>query len=79
MEDSGEEKLSRRVLMAGALAGLLVALIASAQTDRSVLSQAGAIASVNNAHIDRTEYATALQALLPTKPRHQQPKIVPLC
>ncbi len=67
MEDSGEEKLSRRLLMAGALAGLLIALIASAQTDRSALSQAGAIASVNDAHIDRTEYATALQALLADK------------
>ena len=28
MEDTGEEKLSRRLLMAGALAGLLIALIA---------------------------------------------------
>ena len=32
-----------------------------------MLSQAGAIASVNNAHIDCTEYATALQALLADK------------
>ena len=38
MEDTGQEKLSRRLLMAGALAGLLIALIASAQTDRSALA-----------------------------------------
>ena len=67
MEDTSEEKLSLRLLMAGALAGLLIALIASAQTDGSTLVQAGAIARVNDVHIDRTEYATALQALLADK------------
>ena len=67
MEEAGEDKLSRRLLVVGALAGLLIALIASAQIERSTLTQSGAIARVNDAHIDRTEYATALQALLSDK------------
>ncbi len=67
MDNSGEDNLSRRILMAGALAGLLIALIASTQIERASLEQTGAIARINDAHIDRTEYATALQALLADK------------
>ena len=67
MDNSGEDNLSRRILMAGALAGLVIALIASTQIERASLEQTGAIARINDAHIDRTEYATALQALLADK------------
>lgn len=67
MDNSGEDNLSRRILMAGALAGLLIALIASTQIERASLEQTGAIARINDAHIDRAEYATALQALLADK------------
>jgi len=47
--------------------GLLIALIASTPADRARLSEAGAIAKVNERHIDRTEYASAYQALLSDK------------
>lgn len=61
------EKLAKRGLVAAALLGLFVALIGAAPRDRSQLSDAGAIAKINHRHIDRTEFASAYQALLADK------------
>ena len=66
-KDIDEEKLARWLLLAAALLGLLVALGSSNMRDRNQLSEAGAIARVNDRHIDRTEYASAYQALLADK------------
>ena len=67
LQDFDEEKLARWLLLAAALLGLLVALGSSNMRDRNQLSEAGAIARVNDRHIDRTEYASAYQALLADK------------
>ena len=67
LQDIDEEKLARWLLLAAALLGLLVALGSSNMRDRNQLSEAGAIARVNDRHIDRTEYAGAYQALLADK------------
>ena len=61
------DKLTPRLLLGGALLGLLVALVTAAPSDRRALSEGGAIAKVNDRHIDRTEFATAYQALLADK------------
>ena len=66
-ETDGEDRLARRLLLGGALLGLLIALGSSNVADRNRLSEAGAIARVNDRHIDRTEYASAYQALLADK------------
>lgn len=61
------EKLTKRGLALAALLGLFIALIGAAPRDREPLSEAGAIAKVNQRHIDRTEFAAAYQALLADK------------
>lgn len=66
-EDELYEKVMRRGLAAAAGLGLLIALVAATPAERARLSEAGAIAKVNDRHIDRTEYATAYQALLSDK------------
>lgn len=66
-QDEAYEKLMRRGLAGAAVLGLLIALIAATPADRARLSEAGAIAKVNDRHIDRTEYASAYQALLSDK------------
>ena len=66
-EDDGYEKLLRRGLAIAALLGLLIALVAATPGDRARLSDAAAIAKINGRHIDRTEYASAYQALLSDK------------
>lgn len=65
--DDPYEKLMRRGLAAAAVLGLLIALIAATPADRARLSDAGAIAKVNDHHIDRTAYVAAYQALLSDK------------
>ena len=62
-EDELYEKVMRRGLAAAAVLGLLIALVAATPAERARLSEAGAIAKVNDRHIDRTEYAAAYQAL----------------
>lgn len=57
----------RRLLLAAAITGLVLALLTGGVNDRQRLSEAGAIARVNDRHIDRTEFATAYQALLADK------------
>lgn len=57
----------QRLLLAAAVLGLLLALLTGGVTDRRRLSEAGAIARVNDRHIDRTEFAAAYQALLADK------------
>ncbi len=59
--------LPERLLLAGALLGLLLALVTASPSDRKRLSNDGAIAKVNQQHIDRTEFAGAYQALLSDK------------
>lgn len=66
-QDETYEKLMRRGLAGAAVLGLLIALIAATPADRARLAETGAIAKVNNRHIDRTEYASAYQALLADK------------
>jgi parvulin-like peptidyl-prolyl isomerase len=61
------EKQVRRGLAAAAVLGLLIALVAATPADRVRLNEAGAIAKVNERHIDRTEFASAYQALLSDK------------
>lgn len=61
------DKLAQRLLLLAAFLGLLIALASSQTSDRNRLSEAGAIARVNDQHIDRTEYASAYQALLADK------------
>ena len=58
---------AQRLLLGGALLGLGLALLTGGVTDRQRLSEAGAIAKVNDRHIDRTEFAAAYQALLADK------------
>lgn len=62
-----EDVLVRRALLAAALFGLLLALLTGGLSDRQRLSEAGAIARINDRHIDRTEFAAAYQALLADK------------
>ena len=57
----------QRLLLAAAMLGLLLALLTGGVSDRQRLSEAGAIARVNDRHIDRTEFASAYQALLADK------------
>lgn len=57
----------QRLLLAAAVLGLLLALLTGGVSDRQRLSEAGAIARVNDRHIDRTEFAAAYQALLSDK------------
>ena len=57
----------QRLLLAAAVTGLLLALLTGGVSDRQRLSEAGAIARVNDRHIDRTEFASAYQALLADK------------
>ena len=59
--------LPERLLLAGALFGLLLALVTASPSDQRRLSNDGAIAKVNQQHIDRTEFAGAYQALLSDK------------
>ncbi|MGB0478928.1 MAG: hypothetical protein ACPGJJ_06210, partial [Parvibaculales bacterium] len=66
-QDETYEKLMRRGLAGAAVLGLLIALIAATPADRARLAETGAIAKVNDRHIDRTEYASAYQALLSDK------------
>ena len=61
------EKRVRRGLAAAAVLGLLIALVAATPADQARLNEAGAIAKVNERHIDRTEFASAYQALLSDK------------
>ena len=61
------EKRVRHGLAAAAVLGLLIALVAATPADRARLNEAGAIAKVNERHIDRTEFASAYQALLSDK------------
>lgn len=61
------ERLAERLLLLGALFGLFLALLTGGVSDRQRLSEAGAIAKVNDRHIDRTEFAAAYQALLADK------------
>jgi parvulin-like peptidyl-prolyl isomerase len=60
-------KRAERLLLAGALLGLFVAVVTATPSDRKRLSNDGAIARVNQQHIDRTEFAGAYQALLSDK------------
>ena len=50
-QDEAYEKLMRRGLAGAAVLGLLIALIAATPADRARLSEAGAIAKVNERHI----------------------------
>ena len=61
------EKYAKTGLAVAALLGLVIALIGAAPRQRDTLSEAGAIAKINNRHIDRTEFASAYQALLADK------------
>jgi parvulin-like peptidyl-prolyl isomerase len=65
--DASYEKLVQRGLAAAAVLGLLIALVAATPADRARLAEAGAIAKVNERHIDRAEFASAYQALLSDK------------
>ena len=62
MNDMRETR-AKRGLVLGALAGLVIAGLA-AMPNQSALNAEGAIAKVNDSHIDRTEYAAAYQALV---------------
>jgi parvulin-like peptidyl-prolyl isomerase len=67
---NGDELYEKRVrhgLAAAAVLGLLISLVAATPADRARLNEAGAIAKVNERHIDRTEFASAYQALLSDK------------
>lgn len=57
------EKRAKRGLVMGALAGLVIAMLAAIPDQREIGAD-GAIAKVNDRHIDRTEYAAAYQALV---------------
>jgi parvulin-like peptidyl-prolyl isomerase len=61
------DRLAQRFLLVGALLGLLIALASHNMMEGSRLSEAGAIARINERHIDRTEFAGAYQALLADK------------
>lgn len=65
--DRLNDRLAERLLLAAAFLGLLIALASSQTNDRNQLSEAGAIARINDRHIDRTEFAGAYQALLADK------------
>ena len=68
MNNRGDgEVWPQRLLLAAAMLGLLLALLTGGVSDRQRLSEAGAIARVNDRHIDRTEFASAYQALLADK------------
>ena len=68
MNNQGDgEVWPQRLLLAAAMLGLLLALLTGGVSDRQRLSEAGAIARVNDRHIDRTEFASAYQALLADK------------
>ena len=60
-------KRAERLMLAGALLGLFIAVVTATPSDRKRLSNDGAIAKVNQQHIDRTEFAGAYQALLSDK------------
>lgn len=62
-----EDTLVQRLLLAAALFGLVLALLTGGISDQQRLSEAGAIARINDRHIDRTEFAAAYQALLADK------------
>lgn len=66
-QDWLKDRLAERLLLAAAFLGLLIALASSQTNDRNQLSKAGAIARINDRHIDRTEFAGAYQALLADK------------
>lgn len=66
-QNSRYEKRAKRGLLLGAVLGLVTAAIAAAPSQQSVLSTDGAIARVNQSHIDRTEFASAYQALISDK------------
>ena len=57
----------QRLLLAAAMLGLLLALLTGGVSDRQRLSEAGAIARVNDRPSDRTEFASAYHALLADK------------
>ena len=61
------QKWAERLLLGGAILGLFIAVVTATPSDRKRLSQDGAIAKVNEQHIDRTEFAGAYQALLADK------------
>ena len=56
-----------RALLAAAIGGLVLAALAGIAPTADAPGQAGALARVNDRHIDRVEYANALQALLSDK------------
>ena len=61
------QKWGQRALLAGALVGLLMAALTAVPLQKQVLSRDGAIARINQRHIDRSAFASAYQALLSDK------------
>ena len=62
-----EDKIAARLLLLGALAGLLIAALSALPAQRRDIDESGAIAKINDRHIDRASFATAYQALLADK------------
>lgn len=61
------QKWGQRALLAGALIGLAMAALTAVPLQEAALSHDGAIARINQTHIDRTAFANAYQALLSDK------------
>lgn len=62
-----EDAIAARLLLLGALAGLLIAALSALPAQRRDIDESGAIAKINDRHIDRASFATAYQALLADK------------
>lgn len=62
-----EDMIAARLLLLGALAGLLIAALSALPAQRRDIDESGAIAKINDRHIDRASFATAYQALLADK------------
>ncbi len=78
-DENKHETRAKQGLLFAALLGLVIAGLAAAPSDRQGLSQDGTIARVNGRHIDRTDFASAYQALLADKskaPTSQDKKLV---
>ena len=64
---ANEDAIAIRLLLLGALAGLLIAALSALPSQRRNMDDSGAIAKINDRHIDRASFATAYQALLSDK------------
>ena len=70
-----EDAIAARLLLLGALAGLLIAALSALPAQRRDIDESGAIAKINDRHIDRASFATAYQALLADDPK-PRPRLI---